>query len=258
MLMQTNLRPAKCINVDIGGDLGKLAMNEGFNLIRAYHFTAQGKPFQVEITHRQGIWQLFLDGVPMKRLVQECSVVNILKYHEYRVSFPVELPDNIEEVQATATMTWEPFAWRYELHVNGTQVPACWTPRHGDLDIEPPEVTEQGMVPVRSWRHTIVPTRTHTLDTITISEARTLVRGKTNAENCERIFAYLDVAGDGRVAEDTFKAAASSMEVEEDLTHPRDKEPTPTPTTVEATAKAMPGKGPASSDARLRKCCSMQ
>mmetsp|Transcript_23972 Transcript_23972/g.55343 ORF Transcript_23972/g.55343 Transcript_23972/m.55343 type:complete len:203 (+) Transcript_23972:67-675(+) len=108
-------------------------------LLRRYVFQAKGAAQQIEIEHAKWVWEVLVNGVVHQR-----------RAHSYwdnhhNVAFMATTSTAGELVEIELDMQWDSrkTEWRYDLRVNGTDIPVAWTRTRGDeVQVDPPEVLD--------------------------------------------------------------------------------------------------------------------
>jgi hypothetical protein len=105
------------------------------NVVRRFRFTARGLQHEVEIAHRDWVWQVIHNGNILDRLTHKA------KDDKREISFALDVGEGVH-ADGELTMEWEPDKkiWRYALSVNHIAVPVIWTKTGGWLDKMCPEV----------------------------------------------------------------------------------------------------------------------
>jgi len=101
---------------------------EGFRTVRAYRFTLKGELHQVAVAHAKCIWTVAVDDVIVLR--ESHDKYNYCYSESSDMVFRVaKLDGRLVEARVRAKRPLFPHRWKYELWVNGYQVPECWTPK---------------------------------------------------------------------------------------------------------------------------------
>jgi len=106
------------------------------HVIRIFRFMARGAVHEVQVSHKECIWQVIFDGRVVERAVHK------LKDNNSEVSFRLEV-DSGQRLDAVLKMTWNSLAmvWRYTLTVQGVEIPLYWSKGKGDI-VPAPELCE--------------------------------------------------------------------------------------------------------------------
>jgi hypothetical protein len=111
------------------------AAGMALNIVRRFRFSARGVQHEVEIAHRDWVWQVIHDGVILERLTHR------VKDDRRDMTFTVDVGEGTK-LDAEVSMEWQPDkkVWRYALAVNHIGVPILWTKTGGWCSKTIPEV----------------------------------------------------------------------------------------------------------------------
>jgi len=116
------------------------------NACRKYKFTVDSKAHELDVAHREFVWQVCLDG---KLLYQQGHTLN-----DNSGTFDVKVPGaNGAMIPGTLRVTWvlKEFKWSYDLVVGGTSVPPSWTKAKGpNVGVVPPEIFSAAPAPAET------------------------------------------------------------------------------------------------------------